>query len=308
MPESAVCRRRVRQISTSSSSDEDTAASSAKRAGSSSSTNTQSSDLAGVLKDFVASLKSQVATVSPRPIINTGLLPPFDPEDRSLNIHQWVAKVEELASMYRWTEEVTVHNALAKLEGLAKTWLGGLPTVTYTWEEWRSQLIAAFPTSDDYHQKLQTMMQRIKRVEETYFRYYYEKLALLNQCEINGEKAVSCLIAGIQDVVVRTGSQAGGYTDPSALLGYLKRCDATSSASASQVVDDHQQKFRRGTPHECSSDGDRRWKTFAESAARPPVQVESQTGRSRCHKCKKLGHFRRNCPLWRDNDEGATIS
>jgi hypothetical protein len=246
MSESAVSRRRVRQISTSSSSDEDTAASSAKRAGSSSSTNTQSSDLAGVLKDFVASLKSQVATVSPRPIINTGLLPPFDPEDRSLNIHQWVAKVKELASMYRWTEEVTVHNALAKLEGLAKTWLGGLPTVTYTWEEWRSQLIAAFPTSDDYHQKLQTMMQRIKRVEETYFRYYYEKLALLNQCEINGEKAVSCLIAGIQDVVVRTGSQAGGYTDPSALLGYLKRCDATSSASASQVVDDHQQKFRRG--------------------------------------------------------------
>jgi hypothetical protein len=76
--------------------------------------------LAGVLKDFVASLKSQVATVSPRPIINTELLLTFNPEDSSLNVQQWVAKVEELASMYHWTEEVTVHNALAKLGGLAK--------------------------------------------------------------------------------------------------------------------------------------------------------------------------------------------
>jgi hypothetical protein len=59
MSESAVCRRRVRQLSTSSSSDEDTAASSAKRAGSSSSTNTQSSDLAGVLKDFFFFFKLQ---------------------------------------------------------------------------------------------------------------------------------------------------------------------------------------------------------------------------------------------------------
>jgi hypothetical protein len=70
------------------------------------------------------------------------------------------------------------------------------------------------------------MMQRVKRVEEKYLRYYYEKLVLLNQCDINGKKAVSCLIAGIQDVVIKTGATAGGYT-PSTLLGYLKRCDTT---------------------------------------------------------------------------------
>jgi hypothetical protein len=66
------------------------------------------------------------------------------------------------------------------------------------------------------------MMQRVKRVEEKYLRYYYEKLVLLNQCDINGEKAVSCLIAGIQDVVIKTGARAGGYTDPSTLLGVLE--------------------------------------------------------------------------------------
>jgi hypothetical protein len=91
--------------------------------------------------------------------------------------------------------------------------------VTYTWEEWRSQLIAAFPTSDDYHQKLQTMMQRVKKSEETYFRYYYEKLALLNQCDINREKAVSCLIAGIQDVVIKTGGEGWRIQGPKRLVG-----------------------------------------------------------------------------------------
>jgi hypothetical protein len=277
MPKSTVPRRRVRQLPTNSSPDEDTGANLSKRAGSSSSADTPNSDLADVLKNFVVSLKSQVATVSPRPITSTGLLPPFNPEDRSLNIHQWVAKVEELASMYRWTEEVTVNNALAKLEGLAKTWLSGLPTVTYTWEEWRGLLIAAFPTSDDYHQKLQTVVQRAKKVEETYLRYYYEKLALLNQCGINGEEAVSCLIGGIQNVVIKTGARAGGYTDPSTLLGYLRGCDAASSA-ASQTADDHRQKLRRGAP----------------------VQEEPRTRRVRCHKCKELGHIKPNCPLSRN--------
>jgi hypothetical protein len=302
MSKSTIPRRRVRQLPTNSSPDEDTGTNLSKRAGSSSSADTPNSDLADVLKNFVVSLKSQVATVSPRPITSTGLLPPFNPEDRSLNIHQWVAKVEELASMYRWTEEVTVYNALAKLEGLAKTWLSGLPTVTYTWEEWRGLLIAAFPTSDDYHQKLQTVVQRAKKVEETYLRYYYEKLALLNQCGINGEEAVSCLIGGIQNAVIKTGARAGGYTDPSTLLGYLRGCDAASSA-ASQTADHHRQKLRRRTPRECGSHGDRRWKTFVKSAERSPVQEESQRSRFRCHKCKKLGHFRRDCPLSRDKDE-----
>jgi hypothetical protein len=165
--------------------------------------------------------------------------------------------------------------------------------VTYPWEEWRSLLIAAFPTSDGYHQKLQTMMQRVKRVEETYFRYDYEKLALLNQCEINGEKAVSCLIAGIQDVVVRTGSQAGRYTDPSALLEYLKGCDTTST---SHKVDNYQRDSRRDALHRPAANRSKKWRTFAKTARHSFGQRTFQSERLVCYGCNKPGHLKRDCP------------
>lgn len=38
---------------------------------------------------------------------------------------------------------------------------------------------------------------------------YHEMMALLNACEITRKKAVSCLIGGLNDRVIKTGAKAG---------------------------------------------------------------------------------------------------
>lgn len=53
------------------------------------------------------------------------------------------------------------------------------------------------------------MMRRRK-----YTKYYYEKCALLNAWKIYGRDAVSCIIAGIDDNVVKTGARAGNHQCP----------------------------------------------------------------------------------------------
>ncbi|KAJ8917081.1 hypothetical protein NQ315_013000 [Exocentrus adspersus] len=135
------------------------------------------------------------------------VVPDFNPEDNEHNSITCCAKVDELREVFGW--------------GLAKTWYKGLPTIKFTWNEWKEHIQAAFPPTKDYFEMLTEMLKRKKETNETYSKYYYEKMALLTQCEISGAKAVSCIIGDIEDDVVKTGAQAGNYETPLALFKYL---------------------------------------------------------------------------------------
>lgn len=65
------------------------------------------------------------------------------------------------------------------------------------------------------------MIQRKKQNHESYAQYYYDKVVLLNDCDISDEKAVSCIIGGIDDRVVSSGAKAGKHTTPESLYTYL---------------------------------------------------------------------------------------
>ena len=58
------------------------------------------------------------------------------------------------------------------------------------------------------------MSNRRKKIDETYTRYFFEKRALLNAVKIDGPDAVSCIIGGIDDIVVTSGARAGRHQSP----------------------------------------------------------------------------------------------
>ena len=57
---------------------------------------------------------------------------------------------------------------------------------------------------------------------QSFDNYYYERLALLNKCEITGSKAVGRLIHGLDDKFVRMSASACMFNKPEKLLSYLK--------------------------------------------------------------------------------------
>ncbi|CAG9760187.1 unnamed protein product [Ceutorhynchus assimilis] len=72
-------------------------------------------------------------------------------------------------------------------------------------------------------------------------------MALLNSCEITGVKAVSCLIVGMFDNVVKTGSKAGDHQSPESLYGYLCTLDTASSGiSRGHDVGRHTSRHKSG--------------------------------------------------------------
>lgn len=57
------------------------------------------------------------------------IIPNFDPTQKNQKIESWIAKVNECAKIYNWSDEQTSHFALPKLIGHAQKWYQGLQTI-----------------------------------------------------------------------------------------------------------------------------------------------------------------------------------
>lgn len=155
-------------------------------------------------------------------VVGGDVVPVFNPENNQrLTVAEWCQKVDELSEIYQWSEETTIYYAMSKLKGLAEIWYKSQPTIKLTWEQWKQKLEIEFPTNRDYCTELHEMLNRKKTPDESYTKFYYEKSALLNKCRIFGRDAVSCIIGGISDVIVKTGATAGNHQTPESLYGYL---------------------------------------------------------------------------------------
>lgn len=271
-------RKRIRTIISSSDEDEPTPSTSTTI-----STNaSEISGLAGIVKDLVRVMEMKINTdrsveKNTNPSQNN-VLPTFDPEDRQQSIIKWCERIDELKRLYNWSEEATAYSAISKLTGLASTWYRSLPTINYTWEEWKVELKKAFPPRRDFYQDLQEMMQRTKRREESYIVYYYEKVALMNECQIFGSEAVSCILGGISDTTVQAAARANDYPTCEALLNFLKTCDISqpsTSGTWTPIPFKHHQRQR-------------------EKHVKKHAVFKSKTNFT-CYKCQNQGHRAAEC-------------
>lgn len=259
--------------------------------------------LTTVLANFVSSTVTQEKSSS----VKGEVVPSFDPENEGQSIFSWCSKVDELRDIYKWSEEATISFAITKLVGLAETWYQSLPTVKFTWNEWKQKLQEAFPSHSSYFANLQEMINREKSPDETYTRYYYEKLALLNKCKIYGPDAVSCIIGGLSSVVVKTGATAGNHQTTDSLYAYLSNLNnlpgmSKTSGTAKSPIKHNRHRFvptkpskKGGKPiicYRCNKPGH----TANLCGVKPSTsQAVNEREDNRCMFCRRVGHVEENC-------------
>ena len=287
---------RKRQLALQKSAKSDDRSTSPRRSRTSSSTTNESSidRLTDVMTNFLEATLHRDRTSSS--VVRGDVVPTFDPEDKDQTVLSWCNKIDELREIHSWSEDATIYFAMSKLRGLAEVWYKSLPSIKFSWEEWKQKLELGFPTKRNFNADLQDMMNRRKRQDETYAKYYYEKMALLNRCKIYGEDAVSCLIGGIYDTVVKTGATAGNHRSPESLYAYLSNLSTLSGISrgdhqqSKQYIRNKQQNFVRGKCYKCHKPGHN-----ANDCRIRNDNKQSNKEEIRCNFCRRNGHLEEQC-------------
>ncbi|KAL0902042.1 hypothetical protein ABMA27_000009 [Loxostege sticticalis] len=238
------------------------------------------------LSELVKSLCNSKPEGNKFPMLGN-VIPEFDPMVKGQTIHMWLNKVEECAKLYNWGNDQIIHYALPRLVGVARTWYQALPTMSFSWPEWKNKLIDSFPSSDDYAELLTEMLSKRVKFNESLELYYYEKINLLNRCEIFGKRAVDCLLYGIEDRSLRLGAKAAKCQEPEQVLSYFQSIKQQTRENDRTKVNGQD---RRGQTNNQTNSNSRQ---FANSDGR----LKSQTSTSVvCYNCSETGHFSFRCP------------
>lgn len=243
-----------------------------------------SHDIVHLLKALKESRSLLPPSVTPNVTNNINhknILPDFDPSSKNQRVDIWLRKVNECATVYGWDEKTTIHFAMQKLQGLAKSWYESLNSILFTWVEWQEKLINAFPCEQNYGQSLEEMLKRKSRYNEQIEVYFYDKLALLNQCDIDGKRAVDCIIHGLSDKSLKSSALALRCTHPDQLLQFL-----ISNKETTQFLDRSNSKTKSGfNPNNNSLN-----RRFGGRSDNP------STDNVFCFNCKEVGHPFLRCP------------
>lgn len=184
---------------------------------------TETSETSEMLDKFLSILDRFKGSDKPKLAFGSNnVIPEFDPMSKEQSMLTWLTKVEECAQIYGWDDKEIIHYSLPKLTGVAKTWYQGLPTLMFTWSEWKKKLIESFPCREDYAELLTEMLAKRVKYGESLEHYYYAKTNLLNRCKISGRQAVDCLLYGIEDRAVKVGAQAAQFSEPEQVLKYFR--------------------------------------------------------------------------------------
>lgn len=207
------------------------------------------------------------------------ILPDFDPSSKNQRVDVWLRKVNECATVYGWDDKTTIHFSMQKLQGLAKTWYESLDSILFSWDQWQDKLSQAFPFEQNYGQSLEDMLRRKSKYQEPIEVYYYEKLALLNQCDIVGKRAVDCIIHGLSDRTMKSSALTLRCSQPDELLQFLmSNKELTNSFDRSNT--NVKNRLGSGTaPTDKSNKGNL-----------------SSDNVAFCFNCKERGHIYRKCP------------
>ncbi|KAG6452699.1 hypothetical protein O3G_MSEX007747 [Manduca sexta] len=236
------------------------------------------------------------------------IIPLFDPENEMF-VSQWINKIEQLASIHNWTDTIKSYFMQSRLTGMAKVWHSSLQHYDMTWEEWKKQLLEAFPRNIDFVESLREMLAKRKTPIESMTQYFYNKNAMLTRLEISGEKAVACLIDGLP-MHMRPPARAGNYSNPSELYSKFlsvmeeikpKSTQTSRQASFNPTIDQQSELKEVRKPILCFL-----CQGTGHTVRRCPKN--SYNNKSPCPHCGKHGHLPERCWYKPGTSQSATVS
>ena len=230
-------------------------------------------------------------------------IPNFDPSDSHQSVEIWLQKIEDLKSLYGWNDVTVSTFMTARLQGLARKWYDGLPSVALKWHEWKEKLTLAFADRIELPDRLTKMLARTKSYDEDMAQYYFDKLALVSACGLKGKEAVQCIIHGIKDYSIQAAVRVTNLQSAEELRAFLAKYDSGPKEGFNHRRNNNFRHHRQ-KPYDRRNQAKGNDKASESSTSNRDGNDKQRLKREeRCYKCKEKGHFARDC----DSNVGRTI-
>lgn len=167
-----------------------------------------------------SSVAAAAATVV-RYVGRNDFIPEFDPETSAISIEQWIRNLESVANMHGWDERTLVCNCTSKLKGYAKAWYERQTAYDITWQEWKINLIKAFPMTKNKLFHIRELVNRLREPTEDLIKFYYEKLGIGMSCDLPDDVITEAIIGTLGDKLMEVGAVSAGCNNTTSLLKYL---------------------------------------------------------------------------------------
>lgn len=252
-------------------------------------------------------------------------LPPFNPDERSHDIRDWCANVDETISKLDVSPQEARMKAIMQLRGRAKTWADTWSLHSTTWEQVKEELIHAFSSEFRYADDVQKWRSYTSDQASSYAEYATTAWTLFKRVrpEATDAEVVEALITGIYPEFIRSELLRNTPNSLPKLVSVLKtfrkrkienKESRNNDFKKSRVVipsKDQVTCFHCNKPGHLSRD-------CKEKHPSKPNIVSSQSNDNsgfrstfntaktvECHYCHRKGHLEKNC-YRRQNNEHNT--
>ncbi|XP_037295945.1 uncharacterized protein LOC115444529 isoform X2 [Manduca sexta] len=236
-----------------------------------------------IVEKFCAQTKP-IRNVSGEKIVCT-----FDPDNHEMNIINWLAKIDQLGLVHKWDEYSKIVIMQTRLVGQAQLWFSRLDEYNYTWEQWKSLLINAFPRKFEYADILEELVARKKVNTETITHYYHDKLAMCRRCRLDDAASLSCLIRGLPLDLQNNAKAFKCDTPEEFYSGYLSTFESYRNKTEIKNYNNNYSRISRVEP------GTKRTTDVIPSTSRTLVNITPR--RMNCFRCNSTEHLVKDCPI-----------
>nr|KAJ3662555.1 hypothetical protein Zmor_006898 [Zophobas morio] len=219
---------------------------------------------------------------------------------------RWLEQITTSTTLHHWPDEFAYETAKNHLQGAARNWYEGRIREMPDWTSFRLAFERTFLIRQSKTELWSKMKERVQEKNENISAYFHEKVKLCKQLELPFEEVKEQVAIGLWSREASNFVLSKFHVDEDYLFQDLLQHERIEVARRNRVLSSSSGTSKAKTENAGVS---RKTVVKNETSSRNGnrLPTRDKNGQVLCFKCRKYGHYARNCPDVTATSETAAV-